>query len=138
MIATCLCGAIEFEFEPVDDVAMNCYCSICRRSHGADYATQLISKKSTLKFIKGQDLLSEYHSSEHGVRAFCSCCGSRLMNYASVAGSDYMSVALSVVSSEHSIEACANVQVGSKAKWVKPVEGIPDYEVFPDDIHKYM
>lgn len=137
MIARCLCEKIEFEFEPSDGAAMNCYCSICRRSHGADYATQVLSKKSSLKFIKGQALLSEYSSSDMGVRAFCSCCGSRLMNYAK-RGSDYMSVSLSAVSSEHSIKPCANVQVASKAPWVSHAPDIPSYEIFPDDIYKYM
>ncbi len=138
MRAKCLCEKIEFEFKPVDGVAMNCYCSICRRSHGASHATQLMSSKTTLKFIRGESYLCEYHSSEHGIRAFCSCCGSRLMNYADHELSDYMSVCLSAVSDEHNIQPSANVQIASKASWAVAVSGIPCYEVFPDDIQKYM
>lgn len=133
----CLCGEVEFEFEPVDGVAMNCFCSICRRSHGADYATQLISTKSSLKIIKGREWLKEYSSSEFGVRAFCSNCGSRLMNYAKV-HSNYMSVALPCVVTEHTILPVVNVQVGSKAHWVTPNTQLESFGEFPPDIHKYM
>ena len=137
MKAKCLCGQIEFDFTADKGVAMSCYCSLCRRAHGADYATQLISKKSSLKFIKGETLLTEYASSDNGIRGFCSCCGSRLTNYAR-AGSDYMSVALACVTTEHHIEPIANVQVASKAEWVSPNEQVDSFDVFPPDIHKYF
>lgn len=137
MKAKCLCGKVEFEFEPTDGVAMNCYCSMCRRSHGAAYATQIMSSKTTLKFIQGESYVTEYQSSEYGIRAFCSCCGSRLMNYATEV-SPYMSVCLSAVSDEHNITPSANVQVASKADWATPDDSIPSYDVFPDDIQKYM
>lgn len=137
MNAQCLCGKIAFEFEPTDGVAMNCYCSICRRAHGADYATQLLSKKSSLRFVRGQALLTEYSASPHGVRAFCSCCGARLMNYAKKGG-DYMSVALSAVTDDHAITPCANVQVASKAAWVEPDARLPSFAEFPEDIGKYL
>lgn len=137
MLGKCLCGEIEFEFTPVDGVAMNCYCSICRRSHGAAYATQLISSKDSLQYKNGAELVKEYSSSEHGVRVFCSNCGSRLMNYAK-SHSNYMSVALSCVNSEHNISPVANVQVGSKAVWVNPDPEIESFDEFPADINKYM
>ena len=137
MIGRCLCGQIEFEFEPRDGVAMNCHCSMCRRAHGAAFASMLLSSKDSLKFIKGSEALKEYYSSEFGVRAFCSECGSRLMNYAK-SHSNYMSVALSAVVDECGIKPAANVQVGSKASWYTPAEDIPAFEEFPPDIGKYF
>ncbi len=137
MKGKCLCGQIEFEFDAGDDVAMNCYCSICRRSHGAAYATQLLSKKSSLKCISGEDKLKEYASSEFGIRAFCENCGSRLMNYAK-ADSDYMSVSIACVSDEHNIKPIANVQMASKTAWAVVDENVESFDVFPDDIAKYM
>lgn len=137
MKGKCFCGEIEFTFEPIDNVAMNCHCSICRRSHGADYATQLISRKDSLRLLSGGSRLSEYSSSEHGVRAFCSSCGSRLMNYAK-SGSNYLSVALSAVVGEHEVAPSANIQVASKAPWVNLDEALPSFAGFPEDIHKYI
>lgn len=138
MTGKCLCGAIEFKFTPKENIAFNCFCSICRRSHGADYATQIPSSKSSLVFISGKDHLTEYKSSQYGNRAFCKTCGSRLMNYADTGISDYMSVSLSCVSANHEIKPAANFQVASKAAWVNPDQGIPSYAKFSDDIAKYM
>lgn len=138
MKARCLCEKIEFEFEPVDGVAMNCYCSICRRAHGAGHATQLMSTKTSLKVIKGESYLSEYSSSQFGVRVFCSQCGSNLMNYAKEGVGNYMSVCLSAVTDKHKITASANVQVASKADWATLAPDIPSFDSFPDDIQKYM
>jgi len=137
MIGQCLCGQIEFEFVPVGDTALRCYCSICQRSHGADCATQLISKKSSLRFISGDSLVAEYSSSPMGVRAFCSNCGARLMNYAK-AKSDYMSVALACVISDHKIKPVVNVQVASKPQWAQPDDSVPCFDEFPADITKYL
>ncbi len=137
MIAKCLCEKIVFDFTPVDGVAMNCFCSQCRRAHGAGYATQILSTKSSLAITQGESLLKEYASSEFGIRAFCSECGSRLMNYAK-SRSNYMSVSLACVASPHTIKPSANVQVGSKAEWVSPNRDVPCFDTFPPDINKYM
>ncbi|MBI3562857.1 MAG: GFA family protein [Gammaproteobacteria bacterium] len=79
---SCLCGAIEYEVEEIPGKIYNCHCSQCRKSHGAAFATQVFARGATLRFIKGEELLKEYRQVPgHGViRAFCSKCGSRLMN----------------------------------------------------------
>ncbi|TVZ40981.1 hypothetical protein P886_0317 [Alteromonadaceae bacterium 2753L.S.0a.02] len=138
MKGQCLCKTIQFEFEPHDQEALNCYCSICRQSHGADYATQVPSSKASLKFISGEDSLSEYQSSKFGIRAFCKHCGSRLMNYAKGDVSKYLSVSLSCIVEPHEIKPIANVQVASKAGWVEPRSDVESFDVFPDYISKYM
>lgn len=135
--AGCLCGAVVFSFTPLEHTAMNCYCSLCRGSHGADYATQVPASKRSLQVVSGQDKLKEYPSSAYGIRAFCTDCGSRLMNYASV-GSDYMSVALAAVEAGHGIQPSMNLQVASKADWVEPSPHVPSYPEFPPDIGKYL
>lgn len=136
MIGKCLCGKIEFEFDAKERIAINCHCSRCRKSHGAAFASQLFSSKSSLKFIKGNDELKEYHS-ESGIRCFCSECGSRLMNYAH--GTDnYLSIALSAIESEHEIEPVANAFVGSKARWYTPHNDIEQFEALPTNVGQYL
>lgn len=135
----CLCGAIEFEFQSPNKIAMNCHCSMCRRSHGAAFASQLLAKRSTLTFIQGESLLGQYASSTYGVRCFCKQCGSRLMNYASeTSPSDYMSVALSSLAESYDIEPSGNVHCASKAPWVQPCNTLDNFEEFPPDFHQYL
>lgn len=127
---SCLCGAIEFEVEPIPEKIYNCHCSQCRKSHGAAFATQAFAKGETLKFLKGEALLKEY-TGHGGVRAFCSNCGSRLMNYAPDKNL-YLSVALSSVDTDYGGKPIAHANVGSKAAWHSPSQDIPSYPGMPD------
>ena len=127
---SCLCGAIEYEVEPIPEKIFNCHCSQCRKSHGAAFATQAFAKGETLKFLKGEESLKEY-SGHGGVRAFCSNCGSRLMNYAPDK-SLYLSVALSCVDSPYEGAPIAHANVDFKAPWHSPSENIPSYPGMPD------
>jgi len=129
---SCLCGNIEFEVEERPGKIFNCHCSICRRSHGAAYATQVFAKGETLQILKGEEYLKEYFSGR-GYRAFCSNCGSRLMNYAEDK-SLYLSVALANIVSDFHGGPVAHVLVDSKADWVEPSPDIPAYEGVPRKI----
>jgi len=128
--ASCLCGAIVFEIEIDTKKVYNCHCSQCRKAHGATFATQVFAKGDTLKFIKGQELLTEYKEKK-GVRAFCKQCGSNLMNYAEDKNI-YLSVALSSIDGEHGIVPTAHANVESKAAWHNPSLDIPIFSGIPD------
>jgi len=129
---SCLCGNIEYEVEEQPGKIFNCYCSICRRSHGAAFATQVFARGETLKILKGEEYLKEYFSGR-GYRAFCSNCGSRLMNYAKDK-SRYLSVARASITSDFDGKPVAHVLVGSKADWVEPAADIPAFEDVPRKI----
>jgi len=130
----CLCGAIEFEVELIPEKTFNCHCSRCRRSHGSAFATQVFAKGDTFKFIKGEDKISEFKD-RPGVRAFCSECGSRLMNYLP-RKSRYLSIALSCLDGDVGARPVANVYVGSKASWYAPTDDIPAFDELPEGAFK--
>ncbi|TQV67998.1 GFA family protein [Exilibacterium tricleocarpae] len=129
---SCVCGAIEFEAELIPGMVFNCHCSRCRKSHGAAFATQAFARRETLRFIRGKEHLREYDSTG-GIRAFCSHCGSRLMNFAKDGG-DYLSIALACVDSAHDAKPVADVCVNSKVDWQPLSDTIPSYPELPDDI----
>lgn len=136
MKGQCLCGAIAFEVTEIPGVVYNCHCSRCRISHGADYATMAFAQRSSLVFLRGQELLSEYESTG-GMRTFCSLCGSRLMNYAKSGAKkhgDYMSVAIACLDSDYQGKAVAHCFTASKAPWHEPTADIANFDGFPDQI----
>src|SRR5215471_19520908 len=114
MTGSCLCGEIEFEVDEIPGLVFNCHCSRCRRAHGAAFATQAFAVRSTLRFKKGHELLKEFDSSPQGTRAFCSNCGSHLMNYAKHDG-PYLSVAIASLDDSYSGKPAAHAFVASKA-----------------------
>jgi len=128
----CLCGDIEFEIELIPDQVYSCHCSICQRSHGAAFATQALAKGNSLTFVSGKEKLAEYFSGG-GFRAFCSNCGSRLMNYAKNKD-DYLSVAVSCLENKNELGPVANVCIETKLDWHQPASNIPSYEGIPKEI----
>lgn len=127
---SCRCGAIQFEAEIIPDKIYNCHCSQCRKSHGATFATQTFAKGDTLKFHQGEDLISEYKE-QRGIRAFCSRCGSRLMNYAEDKRL-YLSIAIASINSGLNQGPVAHAYVSAKAQWHQPSTDIPAYAEMPD------
>lgn len=129
---SCLCGAVQFQVEEDKSRIFNCHCSYCRKSHGAAFATQLFAKGETLKFLKGEEVLSEYKH-KLGYRAFCSLCGSRIMNYAKDKN-QYLSIALGCVDGDFDGSPIANCFVGSKASWFEVSNKIPSFDKLPDKL----
>jgi hypothetical protein len=125
----CLCGAIHFEAQEIPGVVYNCHCTRCRISHGAAFATQAFAVRSTLKFHSGRELLKEYESTG-GIRAFCSQCGSRLMNYAKNDG-DYLSIAVACLDESYRGAPVADAFLDFKAQWHEPSGKIPGFGGYP-------
>jgi hypothetical protein len=132
MKGSCVCGAIEFEVTEIPNMVFNCHCVRCRKSHGAAFATQAFAIRNTLKFIRGKEYLKEYESTG-GIRAFCSHCGSRLMNYAKDNG-DYLSIALSCIDTPHDLKPVADVFVSSKVNWHDLSGQLPHFDELPPDV----
>ena len=79
---SCLCAQIAYEVELLPEKTFNCHCSFCRKAHGAAFATLTLAKGDTLTIKRGNARLKEHENNLGGFRAFCSNCGTRLMNYA--------------------------------------------------------
>lgn len=129
LTGSCLSGAVGFEVEEIPSKVFNCHCTQCRKSHGAAFATQAFADGSTLKFVKGEDKVKEY-SGHGGVRAFCSECGSRLMNYAPDKNL-YLSVAMSSLDNDYQAKPVAHAFVAYKAPWYTTSDDIPAFEELP-------
>ena len=72
---SCLCGAVQFEAGPYDSM-VHCHCSMCRKHHGAMFATFLMGSADSFRWLAGEDSVAVYRSSEKGLRPFCRTCGS--------------------------------------------------------------
>jgi hypothetical protein len=54
----------------------HCHCSICRKAHGAPFATYLSAKLDDYRLAAGTEVIKQYQSSPGFQRSFCSTCGS--------------------------------------------------------------
>lgn len=74
---SCLCGAVRYEVEGPFVEAHHCHCGMCRKQHGAAFATYAACKERTLK-IEGEEQVSVFASTPAVKRKFCRTCGSSL------------------------------------------------------------
>lgn len=137
MIGSCLCGNVEFNFEPLPGLLGNCHCKACRKSHGAPFTTWLIALPSSFNLVKGSDYLSEYNYTPPVGRVFCKECGSRLWDYEKTDDGDLkktglLSVAASAVDSEIPYPIGCHFNVESKASWYEITDDLPQFTGWPD------
>lgn len=74
----CLCGVVRYRIDAPIDELTHCHCSMCRKAHGAAFASYASVPLEAFHLTSGKDQLGVYHSSEHVTRTFCIRCGSNL------------------------------------------------------------
>jgi hypothetical protein len=76
---SCLCGRIEYRISKAPQIVEHCHCSMCRKSHGAAFATDCFVMREDFEWVSGEEELARYESSPGTYRCFCRVCGSRMV-----------------------------------------------------------
>ena len=76
---SCLCGRIAYTIAKPLQIIEHCHCSMCRKSHGAAFATDAFIMLENFEWVRGEEDLVQYESSKETYRCFCRVCGSRLV-----------------------------------------------------------
>ena len=126
----CLCEGIEYEITGKIGPIYNCHCSRRRRWHGAAYRTRSTIKSSQFKWIKGEDLLSKYHSSPTTAKTFCSVCGSSLISLYDEEP-DKIGFPLGGLDQAPNNKLGGHFFVASKSPWHDINDALPQYDEFP-------
>ncbi len=129
---SCLCNAIRFEVDEFEPQTGNCHCSMCRKFHGAAYATLAEARRENFRWIDGEELIKGYTAGNGTTRSFCSNCGSSLMFASPNADPDLVEISLGCFDDEVPIRPDAHIYVASGAKWVHPEDNLPQYEAGRD------
>jgi len=74
----CQCGAVRYRVHAAASEVYHCHCSMCRKLHGALYATWALVPRGRLEVEQGESALSTYESSPGVRRRFCRRCGCQL------------------------------------------------------------
>ena len=125
---SCLCKAIRFEVDQFEPRTGNCHCSMCRKFHGAAYATIAEAKRNHFRWICGQESIKGYTAENGTTRSFCANCGSSLTFASPEADPDLVEVALGCFDDAVPVRPDAHIYVASGAKWARPEDDLPQYE----------
>lgn len=74
----CLCGRVRYEVTAPATDLYHCHCAMCRKVHGASYATYAVAPKQAVRITKGAENLSRFDSSAGTSRYFCKGCGCQI------------------------------------------------------------
>ena len=74
----CHCGAVRYRVTAPADEVCHCHCSICRRVHGAAFASFAIVPPARFVVTEGADRLTCYDSTPGVRRYFCARCGAQI------------------------------------------------------------
>jgi hypothetical protein len=127
----CFCGAVRYEVEGPFETMMSCHCSMCRKHHGAPFATYVSSPLSGFRWLSGADSLGKFESSPGNSRSFCRICGS-------VAPMLLQGMGLALcpagnLDGDLGIKPQAHLFVGSKAPWYEIADSLPQHAQFPPE-----
>lgn len=115
---SCLCGGVEYKAEKSSvSGASHCYCTMCQKQHGAASGTYANVANAGFTFEKGADLVTEFHSSEHGRRGFCKVCGSTL-TWRSTQSPDRIAITLGTMEPEYDGPVQHELHTDTKPGWL--------------------
>ena len=126
----CLCGGVRYEVVGPLLAAEHCHCSMCRRQHGAAFASYAELRPDDFKWTRGEDLLKVYETPSGAGWCFCSECGSSL---AGTFGGRVRSVTLGTVEGDPGIKPGYHIFVGSSAPWYEITDDLPRFDERPPD-----
>jgi len=113
--SSCLCGNTRWEIDTTGASMGHCHCSMCRKAHGAPFATFITIPESQFRWVTGKDDLVTYRGNENStlLRSFCPVCGSA----GPVTDGSYAYVPAGCLDEDPGIRPTEHVFVGSKAPW---------------------
>jgi len=129
---SCLCGVARFEIDEFLPQVAHCHCSMCRKFHGAAYATIAGVSRSNFRWVEGQDALKEYTAENGTTRTFCCHCGSSLTFSSPRAPEEVVEVALGTVDGDVPVKPDAHIFVSSGANWIVLGDDLPQYQAGRD------
>ncbi len=124
---SCLCGGIRFHVDSIRGMA-NCHCSICRKAHGAAFATFAVVPIEQYHLISGEELIAGYLSSEKHIRHFCRVCGASLPYQTRP---EYMDVPASLFDEDPGVRPQVHIFAASHAPWWEITDDLPRFDEGP-------
>lgn len=127
MKGRCLCGLIQYEVKKIEERMGHCHCSMCRKFHGAAFATLGEAKTENFYWIGGENYLKSYVAANGTTRKFCENCGSSLIFVPSNDTGEIVEFALGTLDADIELRPDAHVYTDFRASWFEISDNLPKY-----------
>jgi hypothetical protein len=126
---SCLCGTVSWRIDGALDKMRHCHCSMCRKAHGAPFATYVRTGHDDFRWLSGEADISAYESSRGNIRNFCGTCGSVVPE---TYRADWIAIPAGCLDGDPGIRPSAHIFVASKAPWYEITDDLPQFDTDPD------
>ncbi len=123
----CLCGAVKYEVDEFSPRMAHCHCSMCRKFHGAAFATYGEADTAAFRWLQGDGDLHAYTADNGTTRRFCRHCGSSMTFSSKNYSGETVEIALGTLDSNLDMSPDAHIYVESKASWSEIYDSLPQY-----------
>ena len=120
---TCLCGALRYEADDAVSTLTHCHCSMCRKHHGAPFASFVDVSEHGFRWTSGEHSVIDYPSSATRQRRACEVCGS----VAPAPMGDRVLLPAGNLLGDLDAATAMHVFVGSKAVWHSIEDALPQH-----------
>jgi len=125
---SCLCGGVAFTVGGEFSGMTHCHCSMCRKVHGAQFATYFSAQELT--YTQGEELIQRYESSPNFIRSFCGGCGAVLPEQY---GDNDISVPAGLMDDDPGLRPQAHIFTESKAASYTICGQLPQHKHYGDN-----
>lgn len=128
LTGNCLCGSVRYAIDGAIDAAGHCHCSICRKAHGAAFATWAFIDPDRFRWTAGEEHVASHGSSPGHRRGFCRHCGSPLV---AMHDGRVTEVVIASIDGDPGVRPSQHVFVASKACWHDITDTLPRAAEWP-------
>ena len=128
----CQCGKTRYEADSAISDLSHCHCSMCRKLHGAAYATFAGVERNKFRWSAGVGVVETYAYSEKIDRIFCSLCVSQLVVFYKPEP-EIVYLTMGTVDGNPDGPPPYHQFVASKAPWHEITDGQPQHDAWPDN-----
>jgi len=116
---SCLCRKVRFEVAEFEPTVAHCHCTMCRKFHGAAFATIAGVPTGNFRWEQGEEYLKTFTAENKTERTFCSECGSSLTFRSASSPDGHVEVALGVMDTDLPVLADAHIYTDSQVNWIE-------------------
>lgn len=125
---SCLCGAIQYSVDKIEKNMVHCHCTMCRKFHGAAFATFGETRIENFHWLRGKEQLKAYIATNGTKRLFCNTCGSSLIFMPSSDTGEYVEFSLGTLDSVIENKPDAHIFTNYASCWFQITDDLPQYQ----------
>src|SRR3569833_227152 len=130
-VGQCLCGTVRYEVDGPFQSMTHCHCSMCRKHHGAPFATYVSASLAGFRWVSGQDNIEKYTTVLGGLWSICRTCGSVTPIFMDAHG--LVLIPAGNLDGELGIKPQKHIFTGSKASFYEIRDSLPQIEEYPPE-----